>query len=68
MVCKEICGDGKTVTDLFECDDGNNLDGDGCSSICKLEPGFWKCGGGGYSTPHICYDTRPIGYFIKYTS
>jgi len=34
MVCREICGDGITVTDEYECDDGNNDDGDGCSSSC----------------------------------
>jgi cysteine-rich repeat protein len=33
-LCNEICGDGL----LFElnCDDGNNIDGDGCSSICTI--------------------------------
>ena len=24
----------------YECDDGNNIDGDGCSSTCKIEDGF----------------------------
>ena len=28
-----------------ECDDGNLLDGDGCSGLCEVEPGF-KCSGG----------------------
>lgn len=46
MVCREKCGDGITVGDTYECDDGNNDDGDGCSSDCKVEPGFWKCVGG----------------------
>ncbi len=32
-----FCGD--TLLDPGEeCDDGNNLDGDGCSSLCRLEP------------------------------
>lgn len=66
MKCREICGDGKFVTDLWECDDGNNVDGDGCSSTCQVEPGFWKCINGSYSTPHICYDYRDIGFFIFY--
>lgn len=26
----------------YECDDGNNKDGDGCSANCKLEKG-WDC-------------------------
>lgn len=31
--CVEICGDGVVIDD--ECDDGNLVDGDGCSSNCK---------------------------------
>jgi len=32
------CGDGKIDTFKFEeCDDGNNIDGDGCSSTCIIE-------------------------------
>ena len=31
-----ICGDGKLAL-WEECDDGNQMDGDGCSSECKLE-------------------------------
>lgn len=34
--CEEICGDGLNLG-AFECDDGNVLDGDGCSSNCKIE-------------------------------
>tara|TARA_B100002051_G_scaffold109346_1_gene104199 strand:- start:12753 stop:13829 length:1077 start_codon:yes stop_codon:yes gene_type:complete len=42
------CGDGilQTIYDE-ECDDGNNDDGDFCSSICKIEPA--GSGGGGTS-------------------
>jgi cysteine-rich repeat protein len=37
-VCAEICGDGYLVVPLLgDCDDGNNLDGDGCSSDCQIE-------------------------------
>jgi cysteine-rich repeat protein len=35
--CAEVCGDGKDLG-MNECEDGNSLDGDGCSSICKIEP------------------------------
>ena len=35
----EICGDGKNLGQV-ECDDGNTVSGDGCSSDCKVEPGF----------------------------
>ena len=33
------CGDGKVDGNPFteECDDGNNKNGDGCSSTCKIE-------------------------------
>jgi fibro-slime domain len=36
--CSSRCGDGIVLNE--ECDDGNNTDGDGCSSGCKIEPGF----------------------------
>jgi cysteine-rich repeat protein len=32
--CTEICGDGKLFT--MACDDGNNINGDGCSSDCNV--------------------------------
>jgi len=47
--CKGECGDG--ILDAGEqCDDGNNIDSDGCSATCQVEvvggdgctPGFWK--------------------------
>jgi cysteine-rich repeat protein len=37
--CDAICGDGN-VDPNEECDDGNQADGDGCSSKCKKESGF----------------------------
>lgn len=39
-----FCGNG-LVEGLEECDDGNNADGDGCSSTCELEPGGDPCVG-----------------------
>src|SRR5262245_64650109 len=33
------CGDGALVG-FEECDDGNRASGDGCSSVCRLEPGY----------------------------
>ena len=42
-VCREICGDG-VMKGEYECDDGNLLDGDGCSRDCEIETGF-KCEG-----------------------
>jgi len=35
------CGDG--LNDGEACDDGNFLDGDGCSHLCTVETGF-QCG------------------------
>jgi cysteine-rich repeat protein len=34
-----VCGDG-SATDPEQCEDGNVVNGDGCSSICTLEPVF----------------------------
>ncbi|XP_077013201.1 pappalysin-2 [Tamandua tetradactyla] len=45
------CGDGKVAESLGEeCDDGDLLNGDGCSRACKLEAGF-NCVG----EPSLCY-------------
>ena len=39
QACTSACGDGNL--DIGEdCDDGNQIDGDGCSSICKVEEHF----------------------------
>jgi cysteine-rich repeat protein len=35
------------------CDDGNNKDGDGCSSTCQVEIGY-HCLGGSKSCPDTC--------------
>jgi proprotein convertase subtilisin/kexin type 5 len=34
--CEAICGDGILMNDYERCDDGNNLNGDGCSSSCNI--------------------------------
>lgn len=36
--CNSPCGDGLRINE--ECDDGNTLDGDGCSSACEVEDGY----------------------------
>jgi fibro-slime domain-containing protein len=39
--CQQMCGDGNIDTNAGEeCDDGNQVSGDGCSSACKKESGF----------------------------
>lgn len=43
-ICTTICGDSLKIGSLLggteECDDGNVIDGDGCSSACKIEGGY----------------------------
>ncbi|KAG9273614.1 pappalysin-2 [Astyanax mexicanus] len=46
---EHYCGDGQQQGNE-ECDDGNLLDGDGCSKKCRIEPGF-NCAG----RPSRCY-------------
>lgn len=48
------CGNGITETGE-ECDDGNNLNGDGCSSTCQLEFG---CGNGVIDNNEECDDNN----------
>jgi cysteine-rich repeat protein len=57
----EVCGDAQTLGAEKEipnfCDDGNNVDGDGCSARCRVECGY-KCSGPAASnttTADICY-------------
>lgn len=40
------------------CDDKNNIDGDGCSSDCKIEPGY-HCVGGSPSSQDTCSQYLP---------
>jgi cysteine-rich repeat protein len=47
--CRPICGDGLWVL-REQCDDDNNVNGDGCSSECTVEDG-WACGGMGGGSP-----------------
>lgn len=40
-IIKSFCGNGKYEKTYGEtCDDGNIINGDGCSSICKIENGW----------------------------
>ena len=47
-LCLAICGDGLVMSGLA-CDDNNTINGDGCSSICVLETGFFCVG-----APSVC--------------
>lgn len=55
-VCTEICGDGLRF--LVSCDDGNLIDGDGCSSSCTVEQGY-KCEGGSSTSKDVCTYVKP---------
>jgi len=55
-ICRRrVCGDG-ILTDDEECDDGNKINGDGCSSTCKVEP-FYFCN----NEPSECLRTKKCG-------
>jgi cysteine-rich repeat protein len=54
--CIEICGDGFNFG-MYECDDGNLVNGDGCDSKCFIEKG-WNCTGGSMLMPDTCFDIQ----------
>lgn len=53
------CGNGYTTTDE-ECDDGNLVDGDGCSKTCKKEK-FFECYISGERGKSTCYRVLKCG-------
>lgn len=61
LVCQDKCGDGlwNPENSMGEpCDDGNAVNGDGCSSTCQIESG-WTCGlagSGSSACKPICGD------------
>ena len=52
--CTWVCGDGLLGGEEL-CDDGNDLDGDGCSAACRVEAGF-RCDSPGRSCTALCGD------------
>lgn len=42
----------------MQCDDGNNVNGDGCSSDCKIEPEY-TCSGGSPNSKDTCKKFKP---------
>ena len=56
-VVVDRCGNGERTADEA-CDDGNEADGDGCSSACTFEPGF-ACNGGDFRALDV--DVIPSG-------
>ena len=61
-LCLEVCGDGKRYTSA--CDDGNNIDGDGCSKDCRIEVGS-SCYGGSPNSKDICSARLPTAIAIE---
>jgi len=55
-LCLEVCGDGRRFT--LGCDDGNNVNGDGCSADCNVEVGY-TCVGGSPNSKDTCTKTLP---------
>jgi cysteine-rich repeat protein len=49
--CEDICGDGIVYT--VACDDGNLVNGDGCSSTCTVETDY-TCVGGSTTSASLC--------------
>ena len=54
--CVEICGDGFNYG-FVQCDDGNLINGDGCSSKCTIEQG-WACTPGNKYTASVCWNIQ----------
>lgn len=48
----------------LQCDDGNTLDGDGCSSECLIEKHF-TCNGGSSTNPSACSYSGPVSFEKK---
>ncbi len=52
--CIETCGDGQNFG-MNMCDDGNQVDGDGCSKNCVAEKGYTCSGGYPYDKDNCTY-------------
>jgi cysteine-rich repeat protein len=52
-VCKTLCGDGKVVLPEV-CDDGNTVDGDGCSHDCRTIEDGWSCTQSSPAAASVC--------------
>lgn len=50
---QDKCGNGLRYSSAEQCDDGNLVNGDGCSANCVIEAGA-QCGGGSISQADLC--------------
>ena len=64
--CSEICGDGYNM-DILQCDDGNQIDGDGCDQYCRVEEGY-LCNSGSSTSPDICSPTTSPTFTLNLIS
>lgn len=60
--CIEVCGDGRLFG--YACDDGNLVNGDGCSNQCTEETNY-HCSNGNQTTPSTCLYNSPLNPTIK---
>ena len=66
--CIDICGDGFLVnSSASACDDGNLVDGDGCSSICETETDYLCDSGSSTSASTCSYRGTPIVFQLTRT-
>ena len=64
QTCIGTCGDGMQVTSEA-CDDGNIINGDGCSSLCLIESKY-VCFNGSVSSPSVCLISDGFSLTVKY--
>jgi len=64
-ICTEICGDGIRFSPSPWCDDGNVLDGDGCSATCQVENGF-ACHNGSSQSADKCFRIYPPSAVLSF--
>ena len=50
---QDVCGNGRRYGSEEQCDDGNLVNGDGCSSLCLVESGG-TCSGGSLTQADVC--------------
>jgi cysteine-rich repeat protein len=54
----DVCGNARRYEASEGCDDGNTDPGDGCSSVCQVEPNF-ICSGGSEDAFDVCKSVDP---------
>ena len=66
-ICTFSCKNGKNPLFVIakkygkDCDDGDNLNENGCTNLCNVDTG-WTCSGGTAALPDTCKETCGDGY------